>query len=265
MWNYKLSMGKRGSVEFMTMFLIIIILAVVGLVFGLIFSGYGATLMTKLFGVSENPLADIDKTIATNDPDLLYEKGLDYFEKGINDDDNSAFRNSLIFFSQFLDVTQDDDIYDNDRNVVKYYVAITSYYLGKSDMIELLDDNVGTNGNKFGAYAKFYEPVSRAYLILAYAKFVDWGNVRKTYTDGKTGYGVLKDKDFISFLDNLPSEINLKEYSKIQTKLIKNIALSYYELKDVQGAQAFYNQFSSEIDKDTNLKNKYISLGIKKK
>jgi uncharacterized membrane protein len=168
--------------------------------------------------------------------------------------------------TQFLDLTKKDSSYEFDRGIAEYYLAIDSYYLGRPNMVTLLQDNTGKenfeDSGKFGSYGKFYEPVSRGYLILGHAKFLNWkavSEVYEVYEDKTFNYNEVKD-DFITFLQKLPSDSKLKEYDKVHVNVVQSIMRSYIELEDKEKAQAFYNKYKSEIDRNSDLKGKYNDL-----
>lgn len=250
--------NKRGAIELSLTLIISLIIGLLVLFAGYYLSNQGGNLITKLKQVGDSQVIDVDTNAAAKDPELAFEKAKEFFYKGIDNNDNTAFINSRNFFNAFFELIEEEENldYSDYENLAEYYLGIISYYLSDPDMIKDLEANTGEmREEKFGAYSRFYEPISRVYLILAYDKVNDFSNVIVVYKKGDIN------TDFITFLNNLETDNKPKEYNQaIHLKVTQTIAKAYLKTNGNNNAKKFYDIHKSDIDKDPKLKTQYQKL-----
>ena len=253
-------MNKRGfELNFTLIVLGVAAIIALFVIFGL--SGQSTKLIGKIKGFSDAKTSDLDLLNAKDNPDLLFEKGVQTFTTGIEDDDKNSLRTSFTLFSEFLKITDDDDFYNSEKQKSQYYLGILSYYLDKTNMISLLENQAS---QKLEGFFINYNYVSRAYLILAHSKSLNWGVVLNVYKKGELELESPKDKtkkvDFLTYLNEFPEDTDkLIEYHRVHTKVVRTVARAYLNV-DKANALVFYKNHKIEIDGDLKLKEDYSKL-----
>src|SRR3989338_562725 len=250
-------MNKRGfELNFTLIVLGVAAIIALFVIFGL--SGQSTKLIGKVKSFSDAKSADLDLSLAKDNPDLLFEKGVQTFTTGIEDDDKNSLRTSFTLFSEFLKITDDDDFYNSEKQKSQYYLGILSYYLDKTNMISLLENQVS---QELDGFFINYNYVSRAYLILAHSKSLNWGEVLNVYKEGELKLESPKDKtkkvDFLTYLNEFPEETDkLIEYRRVHTKVVRTVARACLNV-DSCDKNDFYEKHKTEIDGDLKLKEEY--------